>query len=181
MLVTLGILDESGFRKPADAGIISLCGEAEIADRMLRLALERFGRGGQPASLQAAYDRAAAASPHSPTVQDRQRCTKLLSGEAVDPQETAAALAAGPTDVNLRFTHALALLKAGRAPEALTVFDDFDVFVEQAPPGQQAVAAAIFAANGDERVARSLARALDPALLDPGEYALIVTLRNAPE
>jgi hypothetical protein len=175
--VTLGILDESGFRKAADAEIIALCGEAETAESMLQLARQRFARSGQPASLQSAYEAAAAASPHSPTVEDLRRYERLLSGETVDPEETSAALAAVPTDVNLHFTHALALLKAGRSSDALAVFDDFDVFVEQTPPGQQAVAAAIFAATGNERAARGLAASLDAHLLAPGEFALIAPLR----
>ena len=177
-IVTLGILDESGFRKAADAEIIALCGEAETAESMLQLARQRFTRAGQPASLQAAHNAAAAASPHSPTVKDLQRYERLLVGEAVDPEETSAALAAAPTDMNLRFTHALALLEAGRPSDALAVFDDFDVFVEQTPPGQQAVAAAIFAANGKEPAARRLALSLDPHLLAPGEFALIAPLRT---
>jgi hypothetical protein len=148
---------------------------------MLQLARQRFTRSGQPASLQAAYDAAAYASPHSPTVKDLQRYERLLSGEAVDPEETSAALAAAPTDINLRFTHALALLKAGRSSDALAVFDDFDVFVEQLPPGQQAVAAAIFAATGNEPVARSLSASLDSHLLAPGEFALISPLLGAKE
>jgi hypothetical protein len=173
----LGILDESGFRKAADAEIIALCGEAETAESMLQLARQRFARSGQPASLQSAYEAAAAASPHSPTVEDLRRYERLLSGVAVDPEETSAALAAAPSDVNLLFTHALALLKAGRSSDALAVFDDFDVFVEQSPPGQQAVAAAIFAATGNERAARGLAASLDAHLLAPGEFALIAPLR----
>jgi hypothetical protein len=110
-------------------------------------------------------------------VEDLRRYGQLLSGVAVDPEETSAALAAAPSDVNLRFTHALALLKAGRSSDALAVFDDFDVFVEQSPPGQQAVAAAIFAATGNERAARGLAASLDAHLLAPGEFALIAPLR----
>ena len=176
-MVTLGILDEAGFRKAADAEIIALCGEAETADAMLQLARQRFTRSGQPASLQSAFEAAAAASPRSPTVEDLRRYGQLLSGEAVDLEETSAALAAAPSDVNLRFTHALALLKAGRSSDALAVFDDFDVFVEQSPPGQQAVAAAIFAANGKELAARGLAVSLDAHLLAPGEFALIAPLR----
>ena len=176
-MVTLGILDEAGFREAADAEIIVLCGEAETADAMLQLARQRFTRSGQPASLQSAFEAAAAASPRSPTVEDLRRYGQLLSGEAVDLEETSEALAAAPTDVNVRFTHALALLKAGRSSDALAVFNDFDVFVEQTPPGQQAVAAAIFAANGKELAARRLAVSLDPHLLAPGEFALIAPLR----
>ncbi|MBU3666358.1 MAG: hypothetical protein FGM15_10860 [Chthoniobacterales bacterium] len=177
--MTLGLLDEAGFRQLADQQIIEMCGEAETSELSFRVARERFGRGGQPASLHAAYERALAASPHAASVEDYGRYDKLMSGAAADPRETAAALATNPADVNLRMTHALALLKAGQARAALGVFDDFDIFVERMPPGQQAIAIAILAANGEESKARNLAAAIDPNLLAKGEYALIAPLRAA--
>jgi len=175
-VMTLRILDEAGFRATADAEIIALCGDPETGERMFTLARDRFGRGGQPASLHAAYERAATAVPNAAAVQDYHRFDKLLSGSAVDPQETAAALAANPTDLNLRMTHALALLQAGRAKDAMAVFDDFDVFVEQLPPGQKALAVAIFAASGENEKARSLVATIDPNLLAQGEFALLAPL-----
>ncbi|MBU3664633.1 MAG: hypothetical protein FGM15_01965 [Chthoniobacterales bacterium] len=179
IVMTLRLLDESGFRELVDREVVALCGETGTSELFFRLARERFGRGGQPASLQAAYERAAGASPHATAVQSQQLYDRLLSGSPVDPQQTAAALAASPTDVNLRLTHALALLKTGRAAEALAVFDEFDVFVEQLPPGQQAIAAAILGANGQGKAAEQLARSLDPDYLAPGEYALIAEWRAA--
>ena len=170
-VMTLRILDEEGFRATADAEIIALCGDPETGERMFVLARDRFGRGGQPASLHAAYARAATAAPNAAAVQDYQRYDKLISGAPVDPQETAAALATSPTDLNLRMTHALALLQAGRAKDAMAVFDDFDVFVEQLPPGQKALVVAIFAANGENDKARSLVATIDPNLLASGEFA----------
>ena len=91
---------------------------------------------------------------------------------------TAEALAARPTDVNARFNHALALLRAGRAEEALAVFDGFDVLTSQLPPGLQAVSAALLHATGDQS-ALTLAGSINPDLLWPGEYALIAPLRQA--
>jgi len=178
IVVSLGVLDRGGFRKTADAEVIALCGEAETAERMFVIARDRFARGGQPASLQSAYERAAAASPNSPVIADYQRYNKMISGTPVNPQETAAALAANPSDLNLRFTHALALLQAGKAKESLAVFEDFDVFVDQLPPGQKALVVAIFAANGEEAKARSLATSIDPDLLAKGEFALMLSANS---
>jgi hypothetical protein len=68
------------------------------------------------------------------------------------------------------------LLKAGRPGEALAVFDDLDVMVDKLPPGLRAVSAAVLHAAGDPS-ALVVVRGIDPALLSPGEYALIAPLR----
>ena len=60
----------------------------------------------------------------------------------------------------------------------LAVFDDFDVIVDQLPPGLRAVSAALLHAAGDPN-ALVLVRGLNPDLLTPGEYALIAPLRTA--
>jgi len=178
LVATLGVLDRVGFRKTSDAELIALCGEAETAERTFVVARDRFARGGQPASLQSAYECAAAAAPNSALIADYQRYNELISGTPVDPQETASALAADPTNLNLRMTHALALLQAGKAKESMAVFDDFDVFVDQLPPGQKALVVAIFAANGEEAKARSLAITIDPNLLAKGEFALFLSANS---
>jgi hypothetical protein len=83
------------------------------------------------------------------------------------------ALAIDPRAVAARFTHALALLKADRAADALGVFHDVDIFVDQLPPGDKAVVIALWETNGMNTHAASLRRSLDPALLQPDEFALI--------
>lgn len=176
-VMTLRILDEAGFREAADEEVIALCGEPETSERMFVLARDRFGRRGQRASLRSAYKRAYAASPNSQAVADYRRYRKMISGTAVDPQITAAALAANPIDLNLRMTHALALLKAGKPKDAMAVFDDFDVFVEELPPGYQALAAVILAANGESGQARSLVLSINPDLLAEGEFALLLGIK----
>ena len=85
-----------------------------------------------------------------------------------------AAVVAAPADPAARFTHALALLREERAADALGVFHDFDVFVERMAPGEQAIVVAIWEANGMSGHAANLRRTLDPALLEQGEYALIL-------
>jgi hypothetical protein len=140
---------------------------------MFRLARDRFGRRGQFASLAAAYAAASKAAPDAPAVQDYRRRTDLLAGKPVPLEETTAAIDAAPADQSARFTHALALLKADRAADALGVFHDVDIFVDQLPPGDKAVVIALWETNGMNTHAASLRRSLDPALLQPGEYALI--------
>ncbi|MFZ4484557.1 MAG: hypothetical protein ACOYOL_11325, partial [Chthoniobacterales bacterium] len=58
-------------------------------------------------------------------------------------------------------------------------FDDITVFADRLPPGQLAVLAAVLAGSGDSARARAAAATVDPALLSPGEYALVLPLRAA--
>lgn len=170
----LATLDDMGEGKAADAVIIDMCAEPSMADAMFRAARDRFGRRGQFASLDQAYKTASAAKPDAPSVQDYKRRRDLLAGQAVSSEETAAAVAAAPSDPSPRFTHALALLRENRAADALGVFHDIDIFVDRLPPGDQAVVIALWQANGMNRHAQHLRNSLDPALLEKGEYALLL-------
>jgi hypothetical protein len=169
----LAAAEETRQREVADQVIVESCADPQMAANMFRLARERFGRRGQFASLAAAHAAAAKAAPDAISVQDYRRRTDLLAGKPVSLEETAAAIAAAPADQSARFTHALALLKADRAADALGVFHDVDIFVDQLPPGDKAVVIALWEINGMNAHAASLRRSLDPALLQPGEYALI--------
>ena len=173
---TLALADAQGHHALADAAVIEWCGRPGTADAAFRLARDRFGRRGQPASLAAAHEAARQASPSARSVRDYGLYLEMLGGGEVDPSVTAAALADDPTGVDVRFNHALALLNAGREREALAVFDGFDVFFERLPPGLRAVSTALHAATGDAD-AVLMARAIDPALLTPAEYRLIAPLR----
>ena len=165
--------EQTGQRDVVDQVIIETCADAQRAANMFRAARDRFGRRGQFASLAAAYDASSKAAPDAPAVQDYRRRTDLLAGKLVSLEETAAAIAAAPADQSVRFTHALALLKADRAADALGVFHDVDIFVDQLPPGDKAVVIALWEINGMNAHAASLRQSLDPALLQPGEFALI--------
>jgi hypothetical protein len=170
----LSAIDSSGEGRVADPVIIELCGDAETADNMFRLARDRFGRRGQFASLAQAYDAAAKARSDAPSVQDYRRRQDLLADKTVSSTETAAVVAASPSDPSPRFTHALALLRENRADDALGVFHDIDIFVDMLPPGEKAIVIALWEANGMNGYATSLRNSLDPALLEKGEYALIL-------
>lgn len=172
----LALADAQGQRDLADAQVLEMCGNAAVADGALRLARDRFAGRGQFAKLDTAVKRASAAAPNSPALADYIRYEALLSGQVIDPQVTAAAVAAEPANIGNRITHSLALLKAARPQESLAVFDQFDVFVDALSPGQQAVAIAVLAANGRSKDASSLARQIDRSLLAPGEYALLAPL-----
>ena len=172
----LALADAQGHHALADAAVIEWCGQPGTADAAFRLARDRFGRRGQPASLAAAFEASRQALPAARSVRDYVLYLEMLGGSLIDPSVTAAALADDPTGVDVRFNHALALLNAGREREALAVFDGFDVFFERLPPGLRAVSAALHAATGDSD-AVLMARAIDPGLLTPAEYRLIASLR----
>lgn len=181
LLQAIQIADEQGQRAQADQVLVELSGQPMVADPVFRVARDRFERRGQFATLDQAYAAAQRAAPTATSVRDYGLYRDLLTGAGVDPEVTAEALTATPTEMSAHFNHALALLRAGRAQEALAVFDDYDVFVDQLPPGLRAVSAALIGASGDELSARSLVRGIDPHLLTPGEYALIAPLRNVVE
>lgn len=173
LLPIVAMADSMGADDIVDSEILRLCDATRMADPAFRLARERFERRGQFASLTEALQKAAAAAPKSTSVADYRRFDALLSGETVDPRETAAAVAAEPTITERRMTHALALLKAGRPQDALAVFDEFDVVVESLPPPQRAVAVAVIAGNGHSDVAARLAANIDRQHLPAGALALI--------
>jgi len=170
---SLRALDSLGEGEIADAVIIEMCGAPDNAGSMFRVARDRFGRSGQFASMDSAWQAVSRAAPNSFSAQDYRRRADLLAGKAVSSAETAAAVAAAPADSSARFTHALALLREGRAAEALGVFDDIDILAESLPPGDQAIVVAIWAANGMNREAVGLRGTLDSALLEKEEYALM--------
>ena len=171
---TLQAVDALGEGKLADPILIEFCGSPGMTDRMFRVARDRFGRRGQFASMAAAYESAAQAAPDAPAVQDYRRRMALLAGREISSEETAAAVVAAPADSSVRFTHTLALLRENRAEDALGVFHDIDIFVDRLPPGDKAVVVALWEANGMNRHAASMRSSLDPALLEKGEYALIL-------
>jgi len=171
--------DALGASTVVEEKIAELCGDSAVADYVFRVARDRFSRSGRSSLLATSLKRARAALPQSPAVQDYLRYLSLIGTGQVDIDETAAASAAEPANVTFRITHALNLLKNNQPAEALKVFDDVIIFANRLPPGQLAVIAAVLSAGGDAKRARSAAALLDPDLLLPGEYALILPLRTA--
>lgn len=171
--------DALGASTVVEEKIAELCGDPAVADYVFRVARDRFSRSGRSSLLATSLKRARAALPQSPAVQDYLRYLSLIGKGQVDIDETAAASAAEPANVTFRITHALNLLKNNQPAEALKVFDDVIIIANRLPPGQLAVIAAVLSAGGDAKRARSAAALLDPDLLLPGEYALILPLRTA--
>jgi len=171
--------DGLGVSTVVDEKLTELCGDPAVADYVFRVARDRFSRSGRASLLASSLERARAASPQSPAVQDYLRYLALTGDEEVSLEETAAARAAEPSNVTFRITHALNLLEHKQPAEAFKIFDDITVFADRLPPGQLAVIAAVLAGSGDVERARSAANLLDPALLSPGEYALVLPLRAA--
>jgi len=172
-------VDALGAARVADDKLVEMCGDPALADYVFRVTRDRLSRRGRSSLLATAQQRTLQAVPGSPAAADADRYVRLLSGEEVSPDETAAAVAAEPGNTAFRITHALALLRAGRPDDALRNFDDVTVFAEFLPPGQLAVVAAVLAANGDEVRGRAAARLIETERLLPGEYLLIGELRAA--
>lgn len=173
----LELADQQDLRELSDEVIVEMCGNSAVADGAFRLARDRFARRGQFATLDRAYAAARQAVPSATSVRDYGIYLDLLAGPGVDPSVTSEIVAANPTDVGARFNHALALLKSWQGKEALAVFENFDVLVDQLPPGLRAISAAVLHAAGDTN-AITVVRGIDPDLLSPAEYALIAPLRT---
>ena len=169
--------DALGASTVVDETLVELCGDAAVADYVFRLARDRFSRSGRASLLAASFQRAQAASPQGPAVKDYARYLALGAHEKVSLDDTAAACASEPSNVTFRITHALNLLRHKQPAEALQTFDDITVFADRLPPGQLAVIAAIFAANGDPVRANQAVSLINPDLLTPAENALVVPLR----
>jgi len=173
--------DALGASRVVDEKLAELCGDPAVADYVFRVARDRFSRSGRSSLLSVAFERARGASPQSVAVQDYARYLALTGDETVALEDTAAACAAEPSNVTFRITHALNLLENNQPTEALKIFDDITVFADRLQPGQRVVIAAVLAANGDTARARVAADSINPDLLAPGEYALLLPLRAAAE
>lgn len=171
--------DGLGAGNVVDEKLAELCGDPAVADYVFRVARDRFSRRGRASLLDSSLERARAASPQSPAVQDYLHYLALTGDGEVSLEETAAACAAEPSNVTFRITHALNLLEHDQPAEAFKIFDDITVFADRLPPGQLAIIAAVLAGNGDDERARAAANLVDPALLSPGEYRLVLPLRAA--
>jgi hypothetical protein len=112
-------------------------------------------------------------------VADLARLEHLLNREAVDTEETAAALQAEPDNIDFRLTHALALFADGRPGEARTVLEPQRIVQHQLQPGQKAIAVAVLAATGMKNEAVRLARTMNPDHLTDPEYRLVYAFTTA--
>lgn len=176
--IALALADRSGQGGAADEILVGMCADPAVAEEVFAGVRNRFSRSGRHQSLDRAFQAAKSSAPSSWVVQDYERRSKLLAGETIDPTITAAAVQEQPANETLRFTHALALLRAGRTGDALGVFHDIDILVSSLPPSEQAIVVAIFEANGMTDHAARTRSLFDPDILQPGEYRLILPAAN---
>ena len=175
--------DDIGGQDVVDGALVELCGDPGAAEEVFRMTRDRFSRRGPAAQalLADAHARALVAAPNAVSVQDYARYLKLLTQPDegateeevaalfVDPEETARAVAAKPADPAVRATHALALLKAGRAEEAVGAFDNLTVYFSRFPPGLQAVLCYVLAEGGQEELAHTASQQIEKQKLTKDE------------
>jgi hypothetical protein len=165
--------DRIGQKAMADEATVAACADPQTAANIFPFARERFSRSGQFATLSAAYEAARVAAPESAQVKDYRRREDLLAYDPVPLEETAAACQSDPGDMAFAATHALNHLRKRQPQEALAVFNERTVFADRLLPGELAVLAAAFQANGDTARARASLASLDLNLLAPAERALV--------
>jgi hypothetical protein len=179
--------DEMGGQAVVDATLVELCGDPGFAEDAFRMTRDRLSRraANEQGQLAAAHARALVAAPNAVSVQDYARYLQLIAprkddesdeevaARMVDPDETARAMAAAPKDPAVRATHALALLKAGRAQEAVGAFDDLTVFYNRVPPALQAVICRVLADGGQKPRALEAVQAIDEKSLTTNEKGLL--------
>lgn len=176
---TVQAADGFGARASVGDALVELSGDSFAAGIAFRMARGRFAGDGDSARLQAAFERATQAVPEDLAVRDYGRYATMIENVSAKPDLDGAAhdAVAEPGNPLVRVTQSLALLRAGRAREALEVFDNITIFYDRLPPGPQSVVCAVLAANGETAAARAMAAAIDVANLHPGEKALLNNLR----
>ena len=88
-----------------------------------------------------------------------------------------------PRDFSFRVTYALALLKAGKNKEALSLLENCepDVHVTSLPPHQKAIVSIAMAANGRYKEALGVAAILAPQQLSIQEINLVQSYLSRPD
>ena len=169
----LSSLDTIGVGPVADAELVRMCANPEVADAAFSLLRERIGRTGGTAALSPAFERAKEAAAGSPSVLDHERYLELFRGLRVQSSDTSAAIDRQPADVFPRITHALLMLRRNDPAAAKAAFEDITVFYDQMIPAHQVVVASFTAGTGDMSLALMMRRAIKTDVLTPGEKALL--------
>lgn len=119
-------------------------------------------------------------APNDPAPRHDEAYLDLLLGENIAAaQETAAQLLREhPERLAYHSTVALGQLRAGDPAAALRQYDHLDFAWEKAPPGVQAVRAAVLFANQEPAAARAAAASITRSDLKPEEQALIAPFRR---
>jgi hypothetical protein len=121
-------------------------------------------------------------TPLPPVLQNDRDHLALLLGQPVDIDSLADRSMAAPTHFPFRATHALGLLREGRAHDAMQVLEDCkpDVKVGLLPARQRMVVASVFASLGERQNARNIMASLPAGETWPEETALVAELLAKP-
>ncbi len=113
--------------------------------------------------------------PKDPAIASDVNYLTLLLGRELSPATERARLLmeANPDLFPLKMTYALGLLKTGKVPAALSLFEISRVRLADLLPGQRAIFAAILNANGMSDVVAGVLEGLRPESLLPEELALL--------
>ena len=177
-LETLAYLNLVGEDQLFDQGLQRALSDPETAKESFLRILPSVASRRDAARTRRAYEMAAAASPelaNDLTLQNDMAYLDLLLGLPVDIKKTAFLSEANPRDFSFRATHALALLKAGKNKEALSLLENCepDIHVASLPPHQKAIVAIALAANGRRNEALGTASLLPPQQLSMQEFELV--------
>ena len=177
-LETLAYLNLAGEDQLFDQGLQRALSDPETAKESFLRILPSVASRRDAARTRRAYEMAAAASPelaNDLTLQNDMAYLDLLLGLPVDIKKTAFLSEANPRDFSFRATHALALLKAGKNKEALSLLENCepDIHVASLPPHQKAIVAIALAANGRRNEALGTASLLPPQQLSMQEFELV--------
>ena len=177
-LETLAYLNLAGEDQLFDQGLQRALSDPETAKESFLRILPSVASRRDAARTRRAYEMAAAASPelaNDLTLQNDMAYLDLLLGLPVDIKKTTFLSEANPRDFSFRATHALALLKAGKNKEALSLLENCepDIHVASLPPHQKAIVAIALAANGRRNEALGTASLLPPQQLSMQEFELV--------
>lgn len=106
----------------------------------------------------------------------------LVLGQSVDVRKLAERSRANPRDFALRATHAMGLLRAGEAKQALQELENCepDVHVASLSPQHKAVVAAALALNGRTPEAQAVASTIPPLTLSKQEADYLLSIFRPP-
>ena len=185
-LETLAYLNLAGEDALFDQGLQRALSDPATAKESFIRILPSVAMRQNAARTLRAYEVAAAASPELAkdlTLQNDLAYLNLLLGLPVDTKKIAFLSDANPRDFSFRVTYALALLKAGKNKEALTLLENCepDVHVATLAPHQKVVVAIALAANGRRNEALGLASILPPQQLSVQEIELMRSYLAQPE
>ena len=177
-LDTLAYLNLAGEDQLFDQGLQRALSDPATAKESFIRILPSLAMRQDAARTRRAYEIAAATSPELAkdlTLQNDLAYLGLLLDLPVDTKKIAFLSDANPRDFSFRITYALALLKAGKNKEALTLLENCepDVHVDTLAPHQKAIVAIAMAANDRRNEALGVAATLPPQQLSKQEIELM--------